>query len=216
MPGMVQDFNIDGGLAQAREAIAADVPANDAPWGHASGWAQLYGQRRTVSCIVLGLERCTALAEMFDLLSDALTEAGYPWEVLMVDATANPRLSSLLGAWSERAGFQRVVLPAGTRPALMLTQALARARGDAVLLMEAHGGELAVPIPEMVSRWSDGMEVVRSRWAGLEHLHRSHRGSAREAPGNAVEQLLGEEALLLDRRAIDGLLGGAGSTTPLR
>ena len=198
-------------MTHVREAVTADAPADDAPWGHASGWAQLYGQRRTVSCVVLGLEHYTALAEMFDSLSDALTEAGYPWEVLMVDATANPRLSSLLVAWSERSGFQRVALPAGTPPALTLTRALARARGDAVLLMEAHGGELAVPIPEMVSRWSDGLEVVRSRWVGLKHLRSAHRASAREATGDAVAQLLGEEALLLDRRVIDGLLGGAGS-----
>jgi hypothetical protein len=194
-------------MTQAREDVVADSPVGDAPWGHASGWAQLYGQRRTVSCVVLGLEHGTALAEMFDSLSDALTEAGYPWEVLMVDVAANPRLSSLLMAWSERSGFRRVVLSGGTTPALALTQALGRARGDAVLLMEAHGGELAVPIPEMVSRWSDGLEVVRSRWIGLEHLRSTAGAAARDATGGAVEQLLGEEALLLDRRVIDGLLG---------
>ena len=196
-------------MTQVREPIVAASSTDDAPWGHASGWAQLYGQRRTVSCVVLGLEQGTALAEMFDSLSDALTEAGYPWEVLMVDAAANPRLSLLLAAWSERSGFQRVTLPAGTAPALTLTRALARARGDAVLLMEAHGGELAVPIPEMVSRWSDGLEVVRSRWIGLEHLRSAHQAGARQGSGDPVAQLLSEEALLLDRRVVDGLLGGA-------
>ena len=198
-------------MTQVREPIVAASSTDDAHWGHASGWAQLYGQRRTVSCVVLGLEPGTALAEMFDSLSDALTEAGYPWEVLMVDAAANPRLSLLLAAWSERAGFQRVALPVGTAPALTLTRALARARGDAVLLIAAHGGELAVPIPEMVSRWSDGLEVVRSRWTGLEHLRGAHWASARETTGNSLAQLLGEEALLLDRKVIDALLGGADS-----
>lgn len=198
-------------MTQTREDVVADSRVGDAPWGHASGWAQLYGQRRTVSCVVLGLEHGTALAEMFDSLSDALTEAGYPWEVLMVDAAVNPRLSSLLGAWSERSGFQRVVLPGGTTPALALPLALARARGDAVLLMEAHGGELAMPIPEMVSRWSDGLGVVRSRWIGLEHRRSTPRGAARDATGGAVAQLLGEEALLLDRSVVDGLLGDARS-----
>ena len=203
---MLRRFDIDAG----HTAGTADSLAHDAPWGHASGWAQLYGQRRTVSCVVLGLEQGTAVAEMFDSLSDDLTDAGYPWEVLMVDAMANPRLSSLLVAWSERSGFRRVAVPA-TTPARRLTQALRRARGDAVLLMEAHGGQLALPIPEMVSRWSDGMEVVRSRWTGLEHLHSGRRDSAREVLANSVEQVLGEEALLLDRRLIDSLLGGAGS-----
>ena len=75
--------------------------------------------------------------------------------------------------------------------------------------MEAHGGELAVPIPEMVSRWSDGPEVVRSRWISLEHLRSAHQAGARQGSGDPVAQLLSEEALLLDRRVVDGLLGGA-------
>ena len=195
-------------MAQLREAGAA---CDDAPWGHASGWAQLYGERRTVSCVVLGLEHRADLAGIFDSLSDDLTEAGYPWEVLMVDAALNPRLSSLLAAWGERAGFRHFAVPAGTAPALTLSRALARARGDAVLLLEAHAGQLDVPIPEMVTRWSDGLEVVRSRWSGLAHRRAAREPFSREATGGSVAQLLGEEALLLDRRVIDALLNAAGS-----
>jgi hypothetical protein len=194
------------------DTLAADASVDDVPWGHASGWAQLYGQRRNVSCVVLGLERATGVAEVFDSLSDALTEAGYPWEVLMVDTMPGSRLSRVLRAWGERPGFRLVALPAGTPAKLALTLGLERARGDAVVLMQAHGGELAVPIPEMVSRWSDGMEVVRSRWVGLEQV-RSAAGSGglaqapQAAPSDALERLLGDEAILLDRRAINAVLG---------
>ena len=44
-------------MTQVPEPIVAASSTDDAPWGHASGWAQLYGQRRTVSCVVLGLEQ---------------------------------------------------------------------------------------------------------------------------------------------------------------
>ncbi len=205
---MWQGFDSDSGTTQVR----AVAPADDAPWGHASGWAQLYGQRRTVSCVVLGLEQATGLAETFNSLSDALTEAGYPWEVLMMDPMTSLRLSGLLVDWSRRPGFHRVALPAATTPASALTQALTWARGDAVLLMEALGGELSVPIPEMVSRWSDGLEVVRSRWTGIDHLRSRRRESTVLSQASSAEQVLGEEALLLDRRLVDSLLGSAAST----
>ena len=200
---------------QMHDTLATDASADDVPWGYASGWAQLYGQRRNVSCVVLGLEHATGLAEMFDSLSDALTEAGYPWEVLMVDTMLRAPLSRVLMAWGERPGFRRVALPAGTPATLALTLGLERARGDAVLLMQAHGGELAVPIPEMVSRWSDGLEVVRSRWIGLEHVRSAARPGGlaqapQAAPSDALERLLSEEAILLDRRAINAVLGQAG------
>lgn len=197
------------------DTLVSEASADDVPWGYASGWAQLYGQRRNVSCLVLGLEHATGLAEMFDSLSDALTEAGYPWEVLMVDTMLRAPLSKVLMGWGERPGFRRVALPAGTPATLALTLGLQRARGDAVLLMQAHGGELAVPIPEMVSRWSDGVEVVRSRWIGLEHVRSAARPGGlaqapQPAPSDALERLLSDEAILLDRRAINAVLGQAG------
>lgn len=204
------------GATHLHDTFASETSADDVPWGYASGWAQLYGQRRTVSCLVLGLEHATGLAEMFDSLSDALTEAGYPWEVLLVDTMLRAPLSRVLMAWGERPGFRRVALPAGAPATLALMLGLQRTRGDAVLLMQAHGGELAVPIPEMVSRWSDGMEVVRSRWIGLEHVRSAVRPGGlaqapQPAPSDALERLLSEEAILLDRRAINAVLGQAGT-----
>ena len=197
-----------------------DSAADELPWGYASGWAQLYGQRRNVSCVVLGLGDCTGLATIFDSLSDELTEAGYPWEVLMVDAGANPVLSSWLRAWCERPGFRRVVLPLGAAPSLALTVGLEKARGDAVLLMEARDGELAISIPDMVSRWSDGLEVVRSRW--VDSGGAGHAGSQRPSAGQQTTRspgthpsgasgfgrLLGDEVVLLDRHAVSALLEG--------
>jgi Glycosyl transferase family 2 len=185
---------------------AAETNADETPWAHASGWAQLSGLRRNVSCVVLGLAEPEGVAEIFDSLSDALTEAGYPWEILMVDVGASRPLSELLTAWSERPGFRRITLPPGTLAALALTHGLEKARGDAVLLMEARGADLAVPIPEMVSQWSDGVEIVKSKWLAAGHA--SSAGTTAR-PDDGLGHLLGEYAVLLDRRTVELLLGEA-------
>ncbi|MEQ1685691.1 MAG: hypothetical protein ABL916_18750 [Burkholderiaceae bacterium] len=192
----------------------------DSPWGHASGWAQLSGKQHNVSCVVLGLVDPTRLAGMFDSLSDALTEAGYPWEVLMIDVGASRSLSGLLGAWCGRQGFRRIALPADTPPAAALAIGLERARGDAVLLTTARSGVLVPSIPQMVTQWSEGLEIVRATWVDSFDAHepvpasvrnRSTGGESNAPPGAAADSLggmLGEEALLLDRQAVKSLLEG--------
>lgn len=186
-----------------------DWHVDDSHWGHASGWAQLPGMQHNVSCVVLGLADPTGLAEVFDSLSDALTEAGYPWEVLMIDVGASPPLSHLLSAWCGRPGFRRVALPAHTPAAATLSTGLKRARGDAVLLTTARSAALVPSIPEMVSRWSEGLEVVRARWVDPLDAHMPAPGSAKTAEaGDSLRQLLEEGAILLDRQAVSLLLGG--------
>lgn len=192
-----------------------DSQIDDSPWGHASGWAQLSGTQHNVSCVVLGLADSGDLATLFDSLSDALTEAGYPWEVLMVDVGASGRLSALLGAWCGRPGFRRIALPAGTPTAATLTTALKSARGDAVLLTTAHSGVLAPSIPEMITRWSEGTEIVQSRWvdpfgqpAELPTGALTEGSDDVPAPaGDALKRMLDEEAFLLDRHTVNSLLG---------
>lgn len=197
-----------------------DWQGDGSPWGHASGWAQLPGTQRNVSCVVLGLADPTGLAALFDSLSDALTEAGYPWEVLMIDAGASRTLSSLLGAWCGRPGFRRVALPADTPSAAMLAIGLERARGDAVLLTTARRGVLAPSIPEMVSQWSAGLEIVRARWVDGFDAHQpaaadtrirasgGESGALSRPAGDSLGRMLAEEAILLDREAVNALLSG--------
>lgn len=197
-----------------------DWQREDSAWGHASGWAQLPGQQHNVSCVVLGLADFSGLTALFDSFSDALTEAGYPWEVLMIDAGTSRTVSGLLEAWCGRPGFRHIALPADTTPVAMLTIGLERARGDAVLVTTAHSGVLVPSIPEMVTQWSEGLELVSARWVEPlgEHGHAAAQAPirARAGPsqspsataGDALGRALGEGALLLDRQAVAALLGG--------
>ena len=62
------------------------APPQDQPsWAHASGWAQLSGARQTVSCVLPCRDKAHTLAKLLPILSDTLTECGYPWEVIVVD-----------------------------------------------------------------------------------------------------------------------------------
>jgi hypothetical protein len=178
----------------------------------------LSGTQHNVSCVVLGLVDPSRLAEMFDALSDALTEAGYPWEVLMIDVGASRALSGLLGAWCGRPGFRRIALPADTPPAAALAIGLERARGDAVLLTTARSGVLVPSIPQMVTQWSEGLEIVRATWVDAfdarepvpaSFLNRAAGGGPSDPLGAAAESLggmLGKEAILLDRQTVKSLL----------
>jgi hypothetical protein len=187
-------------------------------WGHASGWAQLSGTRRTVSCLVVGIVRPTGLAALFHKLSDELTEAGYPWEVVMVDAGAGSELSDLLDQWRQRQGFHRIAMPQGTSAQSMLSAALEEARGDAVLLMSPHLNALAIDVSDMISCWLDGTEVVRSPYRDRpteephqpDVLQRSLREvqalNPRDLGADGAPEISRHGALLLDKRIVEMLL----------
>jgi hypothetical protein len=205
--------------SQPRARIELDLLSDaSSTWGHASGWAQLTGTRHNVSCLVVGITNSTGLAAVFDALSDELTEAGYPWEVVMVDAGAGAQLSDFLDSWRQRQGFRRVSLPRGTSAHVMLCEALKEARGDAVLLLSPHRNALAIDAAEMISRWSAGIEVVRSPYLdrsamGLDEIDASpQHGLEAQALGagtggaGCAPEVLRHEALLLDKRIVAILL----------
>jgi hypothetical protein len=179
-------------------------------WAHASGWAQLSSERRTVSCVLLGLSDAALLGRVLPVLSDALTEAGYPWEVVAVDATGSGPIAGILNTWADLPGFRRVAMPLGASAASLLTSGLQAARGDAVLLMNERHFRAVGLIPAMVSQWCDGMDVVRSSFDAFDRTPEP-AASDRGAPGDAPFQSgagasLAEELILLDRRAVGLLL----------
>ena len=61
------------------------APPTTNPRGACPGWAQLSGARQTVSCVLPCRDKAHTLAKLLPILSDTLTECGYPWEVIVVD-----------------------------------------------------------------------------------------------------------------------------------
>ena len=143
-------------------APALDVDALDtAPsWAHASGWAQLSGTRRTVSCVLTCSNQAPTLARLLPFLSDTLTECGYPWEIIVVDIASVDRTRALLSKWAELPGFQTVSLHAGAVPSNAFALGLYRARGDAVIMLDAALEHDPALIPRMILKWEDQARMV--------------------------------------------------------
>lgn len=146
-------------ISHAAPAPTASADLDEAPfdsdrsWAHASGWAQLSGSRRTVSCVLPCDHHGHTLHRLMPILSDTLTECGYPWEVLLIDHGSDADTSALLRAWTDLPGFRygQMRKPAAGRDAF--ATGVAAARGDAVILFDPrvlHSPEL---VPRMILLW---------------------------------------------------------------
>lgn len=186
--------------------------AHDAPaWAHASGWAQLSGARQTVSCVLSCENSARTLSKLLPILSDTLTECGYPWELIVVDAGSIDGTDGLMQAWCDLPGFR--FLPMG-RPASLAAgfeAGILAARGDAVVLLDPalrHSPEL---IPQMILQWESNAPLVWAQSIGepgrstLKHWDETHMRQQLSRPDFVLPPQCMELGLL-DRRLVDGLL----------
>ncbi len=197
---------------QSAGSAAMAQPVHDAPeWAHASGWAQLSGSRQTVSCVLSCENSARTLSKLLPILSDTLTECGYPWELIVVDADSTDGTDGLMQAWCELPGFR--FLPLG-RPASLAAgfeAGILATRGDAVVLLDPtlrHSPEL---IPQMILQWESDARLVYAHRAG-----EPGRSTLRQWDDAQMRQQLSQpdfvlppqcmELGLLDRRLVDGLL----------
>lgn len=187
------------------------VPAREEPsWAHASGWAQLSGARQTVSCVLPCRDNARTLSKLLPILSDTLTECGYPWELIVVDCGSRDGTDSLMTAWGELPGFRYLSTDGPARLEAAFETGILAARGDAVILLDPalpHTPEL---IPEMILHWeSDARLVFAARdGRGASVLH--HWDATRTDAATARPDMqLPPECMglsLLDRRLVDWLV----------
>lgn len=188
--------------------------SSGASWAHVSGWAQLSGARRTVSCVLPCGRDARALVRLLPLLSDTLTECGYPWEVLVVSHDPLAGMQRWLHDWMELPGFRLVEPPGGLTDDTGFATGLMRARGDAVILCDARTPHPPALIQPMIERWEgdawlvyagrerDGQRPVLRHWDGDTTLERVRD------PSFALPQECTELGLL-DRRLVDWMTGDA-------
>ena len=181
-----------------------------ASWAHVSGWAQLSGHRQNVSCIVPALEHGSVLAELLPTLSDVLTECGYPWEVIVVDAGSRDETDRVLREWCEVDGFRALMLHGDVGRESTLTIGLAEARGDAAVLLDPASAYPLTLLTRMVILWESGAELVcamRDPRRGEECVLRSWDPSAPDdAQGLPALNVDTCKLMLIDRRLVDLLL----------
>jgi glycosyltransferase involved in cell wall biosynthesis len=148
-------------LAGDEQAQTPDAAGHS--WAHASGWMQLSGSRQTLSCVLPCQNQARILSKLLPVLSDSLTECGYPWELIVIDRGSRDQTAELLGAWTELPGFRSLRLQTQATQEDGFAAGLVAARGDAVVLFDPgvlHSPEL---IPRMVLLWeADAMLVHAS------------------------------------------------------
>ena len=185
-------------------------------WAHVSGWAQLSGSPRNVSCVVFCGGAARSLSHLLPDLSDFLTEAGFPWEIVCVDGPGTDHTGELLSRWSEIPGFTWIRLVDECGEAVATQTGMHHARGDAVILVNAAADLSIELLPEMIEKWDQGNEVVLLRRAGGASPARVVGWSIDEPEWTSNElddglTLSGSNQLvLLDRRVVDMLLRAEG------
>ncbi|HOY34737.1 glycosyltransferase [Piscinibacter sp.] len=198
---------------EPRAGIAAMAqPVDEAPaWAHASGWAQLSGARQTVSCVLPCENSARTLSKLLPILSDTLTECGYPWELIVVDAGSTDGTDGLMQAWCELPGFRFLSLGRPASLADGFEAGILASRGDAVVLLDPalhHSPEL---IPQMILQWESDARLVYAQSTvepGRSRLRQWDDAQMREQMSRPDFVLPAQcmELGLLDRRLVDGLL----------
>lgn len=190
-------------------------PASDdtgAGWAHVSGWAQLHGTRRSVSCVIPAHDQLPTLRTLLPPLSDLLTECGYPWEVIIVDTGSTDGTERVLSAWCELPGYRLVVLDENVGRAGAIVIGFEAARGDAVILLDAMVEHPLPIIGEMVQRWEAGDRVVvaaRDAHSGDSVLRVPGQGQARQDNSAMAGLRLADDRgdlVLLDKLVVRDLL----------
>lgn len=188
---------------------AAPAVLSAPSWAHASGWAQLSGSRLTVSCVLPCRDMAGTLARLLPILSDTLTECGYPWELIAVDCGSRDGTDELLAAWCELPGFCRMPLDASVPLESAFEAGILAARGDAVILLDSRLPFSPALIPEMISRWEGEARLVYAARDGAGNSVVCGWNDARMAQETARPDMhLPPECMqlsLLDRRLVDWL-----------
>lgn len=151
-------------------------------WAHVSGWTQLSGLRRTVTVIVPTLDEIGLLTTAVPVLSDLLTEYGFPWEVLFVDHGSRDGSAEQIERWARLPGYRGLHVRASPDSGMGVVTALGLARGDVVCLFAPGRFRMLGLLPEMLMRWEQGAWIV--------HLHQ---------PAQAEREILvhwGEDVVL--------------------
>jgi glycosyltransferase involved in cell wall biosynthesis len=121
---------------------------------------QLGGQRQQVSCVVPCRDELDALRRLLPLLADTLTECGYPWEVLLVDAGSQDGSLPWLQPWCRIPGFRLGAFCTPVSRARAVREGLRAARGDAVIVLEPGDLQALTFVQAAIERWDCGAACV--------------------------------------------------------
>jgi glycosyltransferase involved in cell wall biosynthesis len=169
-------------------------------------------QQTMVSCVVPAYNEQENLALLLPRLQAVLTQIGADWEVIVVDDGSRDATATLMTAWTQNPGFRYIQLSRNFGKEPSITAGIEAAVGDAVLIMDAdlqHPPEL---LPEMLSRWQAGVDMIyavrenRSDESVAKRLGTKLFYSLLKSSSGVVVPPNAGDFRLMDRKVVDALL----------
>ena len=113
-----------------------------------------------ISCVVPAFNEAANIGLLLEVLTGQLAGLTPRWEVIVVDDGSRDATPAAIAPWLTRPGVRYVRLSRNFGKEAALTAGIDRAIGDVVLLMDADLQHPASLVPEMVSAWVDGADMV--------------------------------------------------------
>ena len=116
--------------------------------------------RPAISCVVPAFNEAANLGLLLTGLTEQLATLTDRWEVLIVDDGSRDATPATIAPWLTRPGVRYLRLSRNFGKEAALTAGIDRAEGEVVLLMDADLQHPASLVPEMVSAWVGGADMV--------------------------------------------------------
>jgi len=116
--------------------------------------------RPAISCVVPAFNEAANLGLLLTGLTEQLATLTDRWEVLIVDDGSRDATPAAVAPWLTRPGVRYLRLSRNFGKEAALTAGIDRAEGEVVLLMDADLQHPASLVPEMVSAWVGGADMV--------------------------------------------------------
>jgi glycosyltransferase involved in cell wall biosynthesis len=120
----------------------------------------LRSPRPAISCVVPAYNEAANLGLLLTGLTEQLAALTDRWEILVVDDGSRDATPAAMAPWLTRPGVRYLRLSRNFGKEAALTAGIDRAEGDVVLLMDADLQHPASLVPEMVTAWVGGADMV--------------------------------------------------------
>ena len=116
--------------------------------------------RPAISCVVPAYNEAANLGPLLTGLTAQLAALTERWEVIVIDDGSRDATPAAMAPWLTRPGVRYVRLSRNFGKEAALTAGIDLAIGDVVLLMDADLQHPASLVPEMVTAWAAGADMV--------------------------------------------------------
>jgi polyisoprenyl-phosphate glycosyltransferase len=116
--------------------------------------------RPAISCVVPAFNEAANIGALLEGLTGQLATLTERWEIIVIDDGSRDATPAAIAPWLTRPGVRYVRLSRNFGKEAALTAGIDRALGDVVLLMDADLQHPASLVPEMVSAWANGADMV--------------------------------------------------------